>query len=90
MVNEFRAGYNYDNSRRESTFRAADVAATLGIENAPSLGPDRCGFPSFQFTAGTEPADQHRRRRPERGPHAAAERVLAQRQPDVDHGWPHA
>ena len=26
---------------------------TLGIENAPSLGPDRLGFPSFQFTAGT-------------------------------------
>ena len=38
MVNEFRAGYNYDNSRRESTFRAADVASQLGIENAPSLG----------------------------------------------------
>ena len=53
MVNELRGGYNYDNSRRESTFRAADVAATLGIENAPSLGPDRLGFPQFQFTAGT-------------------------------------
>ena len=25
----------------------------LGIENAPSLGPDRLGFPSFSFTAGT-------------------------------------
>ena len=53
VVNEFRAGYNYDNSARESTFLAADVAAQLGIENAPSLGPDRRGFPSFQFTAGT-------------------------------------
>jgi hypothetical protein len=52
-VNELRAGYNYDNSRRESTFRAADVASALGIENAPSLGSDRLGFPSFQFTAGT-------------------------------------
>jgi hypothetical protein len=49
MLNELRAGYNYDNSRRESTFRAADVASTLGIENAPSLTPDRLGFPSFQF-----------------------------------------
>jgi hypothetical protein len=53
VVNEFRAGYNYDNSARESTFLAADVAARLGIENAPSLGPDRRGFPQFQFTAGT-------------------------------------
>src|SRR5262249_49106286 len=53
VVNELRAGYNYDNSRRESTFRAADVSATLGIENAPSLAPDRRGFPSFQFTAGS-------------------------------------
>jgi len=52
IVNEFRAGYNYDNSRRESTFLAADVASRLGIENAPSLGADRRGFPSFQFTAG--------------------------------------
>jgi carboxypeptidase family protein len=53
IVNELRAGYNYDNSRRESTFQAADVAARLGVENAPSLAADRRGFPSFQFTAGT-------------------------------------
>ena len=53
VVNEFRAGYNYDNSGRESTFLASDVTAQLGIENAPSLGADRRGFPSFQFTAGT-------------------------------------
>ena len=53
MVNEFRTGYNYDNSKRQSTFKAADVAASLGLENAPSLGPDRLGFPPFQFTAGT-------------------------------------
>ena len=53
VVNELRAGYNYDNSRRESTFRAKDVAAQLGIENAPSLAPDRRGFPSFQFSNGT-------------------------------------
>ena len=53
VLNEFRAGFNYDNSRRESTFLAADVASRLGIENAPSLSPDRRGFPSFQFTNGT-------------------------------------
>jgi Carboxypeptidase regulatory-like domain len=52
VVTEFRAGYNYDNSRRESTLLAKDVAARLGIENAPSLGSDRRGFPQFQFTAG--------------------------------------
>jgi hypothetical protein len=57
VVNEFRAGYNYDESRRQSTFKAADVAARLGIENAPSLGPDRLGFPSFRFTAGARPAN---------------------------------
>jgi hypothetical protein len=64
IVNELRAGYNYDNSRRESTFRAAEVASSLGLENAPSLSPDRLGFPSFQFTAGanrpTNIADQAR------------------------------
>jgi hypothetical protein len=49
MVNELRAGYNYDNSRRESTFTAAQVTSELGIENAPSLGADRRGFPTFQF-----------------------------------------
>ncbi|HEY7283792.1 MAG TPA: TonB-dependent receptor, partial [Vicinamibacterales bacterium] len=53
IVNEMRLGYNYDNSRRESTFDAATVAGQLGLENAPSLAPDRRGFPSFQFTAGT-------------------------------------
>jgi hypothetical protein len=52
IVNELRAGYNHDNSRRESTFQAADVAARLGIEAAPSLATDRRGFPSFQFTTG--------------------------------------
>ena len=49
VVNEFRTGYNFDESRRQSTFTAAEVAAQLGIENAPSLAPDRLGFPSFRF-----------------------------------------
>ena len=30
--------------------QAADVASQLGLENAPSLGDDRLGFPSFMFT----------------------------------------
>jgi hypothetical protein len=50
MVNEFRTGYNYDNSKRQSNFKAADVAASLGLENAPSKA-NAFGFPSFQFTA---------------------------------------
>jgi hypothetical protein len=52
VVNEFRTGYNYDQSRRQSTFTAAGVASQLGLENAPSLGPDRLGFPSFLFSGG--------------------------------------
>jgi hypothetical protein len=52
MVNEFRAGYNYDNSKRQSSFKAAEVAASLGLENAPSKA-DAFGFPSFQFVAGS-------------------------------------
>jgi hypothetical protein len=63
VVNEFRTGYNYDDSRRQSTFTAAGVAAELGLENAPSLGPDRLGFPSVQFTTNPRPvniADQGR------------------------------
>jgi hypothetical protein len=51
MVNEFRTGYNYDNSKRQSNFKAAEVAASLGLENAPSKA-NAFGFPSFQFVAG--------------------------------------
>jgi hypothetical protein len=53
VVNEFRVGYNYDNSFRQSTFFANEVAAQLGLESAPSLGPERRGFPSIQFTSGS-------------------------------------
>jgi hypothetical protein len=53
VVNEFRFGYNYDKSSRESTFVAADVSRQLGLEPAPSLGADRHGFPQIQFTTGS-------------------------------------
>ena len=56
MVNEFRAGYNYDNSRRESNFRAGDVSAQLGIEMTPGLA-DLRGFPSFTFSGANRPAN---------------------------------
>ena len=52
MVNEFRAGYNYDNSKRQSNFTPAEVAAQLGIENAPSQA-NALGFPSFTFSGGS-------------------------------------
>jgi carboxypeptidase family protein len=51
-VNEFRVGYNYDKSERQSHFQVGDVNAQLGLETAPSLSPDRPGFPSLNFTGG--------------------------------------
>jgi Carboxypeptidase regulatory-like domain/TonB dependent receptor len=56
IVNEFRVGYNYDNSRRESTFRAGDVSAQLGVETTPGLA-DLRGFPSFRFSGTNRPTD---------------------------------
>ena len=56
MVNEFRAGYNYDNSKRQSTFTAADVASSSASRTRRAWDTDRLGFPSFQFTGADEPA----------------------------------
>jgi hypothetical protein len=53
IVNEFRTGYNYDHSNQSSTLRATAVAAQLGIEAPPSIGPDVPGFPSFVFVGTT-------------------------------------
>ena len=53
VVNEFRVGYNYDNSFRQSTLFANEVSAQLGLESAPSLGPDRRGFPRITFVQGS-------------------------------------
>jgi hypothetical protein len=52
VVNELRGGYNYDDNRRQSTFNVHDVNADLGLENAPSVGADRVGFPAFSFSGG--------------------------------------
>ena len=57
VVNELRIGYNYDNSKRQSTFTAVATANELGIEPAPSLTPDRYGFPSYVFSGGNTPAN---------------------------------
>ena len=53
VVNELRVGYNYDNSERQSTYNVHDVNAELGLENAPSVGTERVGFPRFEFTGGS-------------------------------------
>jgi hypothetical protein len=57
VVNEFRVGYNYDKSSRQSTFINADVTAQLGLENPPNISSGRRGFPSFQFTTGVRPVN---------------------------------
>ena len=56
VVNEFRAGYNYDNSRRESTFLAADVAAPARPRERaqPRRRPPR--VPVVPVHGGHEPA----------------------------------
>ena len=48
------------------------------------------GLPVVPVHGGNEPADQHRRCRPQRRSHAPAERILDQRQHHVDQGRPHA
>jgi hypothetical protein len=52
IVNELRVGYNYDKSERQSHYNVHEVDAALGLENPPSVGPERVGFPSFNFTGG--------------------------------------
>ena len=53
LVNEFRVGYNFDKNSRQSTFINAEVARQLGLELPPSMPADRRGFPSIQFTSGS-------------------------------------
>jgi Carboxypeptidase regulatory-like domain len=53
IVNEFRVGYNYDKDQRQSQYQVGDVNAQLGLETAPSLAPDRPGFPSLNFAGGS-------------------------------------
>jgi len=57
VVNELRIGYNYDKSNRQSTYLAAQVAAQWGIENAPTVGPSRTGFPTMDFSGSNAPTD---------------------------------
>jgi len=58
VVNELRIGYNHDNSRQQSNFRAEDFNRQVGLETAPSLvGTGKFGFPSFRFTGSNRPLD---------------------------------
>ena len=43
IVNEFRAGYNYDNSRRESTFLAAEWRISSGSKTRRAFRPIAAG-----------------------------------------------
>lgn len=52
VVNEFRIGYNFDESKRQSRYNVHQVNAQLGLENAPSVDASRVGYPSFSFTGG--------------------------------------
>jgi hypothetical protein len=53
VVNEFRIGYNYDRSNRRSNYNVQQVNAQLGLETAPSVGPERVGLPRFEFSGGS-------------------------------------
>jgi hypothetical protein len=53
VVNEFRAGYNFDEGAQRSNFTAVGLAAQLGVEAPPSMGPDVPGFPAYRFNGGT-------------------------------------
>src|SRR5262249_53782790 len=52
-VNELRVGYNYDKTTRQSNYNNAAVATQLRLDLPPSMPTTRLGFPSFQFTSGS-------------------------------------
>ena len=52
-INEFRIGYNYDKGEQQSHFLVAEANAAMGLETAPSLGPNQVGFPSMNFAGGS-------------------------------------
>jgi len=54
VVNEFRAGYNFDKLSRQSTFNNAELSRQFGLELPPNMPADRRGFPSIQFSAGRD------------------------------------
>ena len=56
IVNEFRIGYNYDNSEATEQLRGGGHDHQFGIESAPSLvGTGKLGIPSFTFAGSNRP-----------------------------------
>ena len=53
MVNEFRVGYNYDKAVAPEQLHVQEVNAQLGLETAPSVGPERARLPALEFAAGS-------------------------------------
>ena len=53
MVNEFRAGYNYDNSKRQSNFTAGRRGRTARASRIAPSQANSLGFPSFTFSGGS-------------------------------------
>ena len=88
MVNEFRAGYNLDNSKRQSTFIAGEVATQLGhrkrAEQAPIAWASRRSSsppgPPGRRTFADASRNVNRTLQPER--------VLDQRQHELARGRP--
>ena len=52
IVNEFRAGYNYDKREQRSTYNVQQVNSQLGLENLDFITPERAGFPAFTLQGG--------------------------------------
>jgi hypothetical protein len=56
VVNEFRVGYNYDRSTRQSTFSTPEITAQLGLENGASYA-NALGFPTMSFAGANRPTN---------------------------------
>ena len=85
LVNEMRVGNKPDGDSRKSNYLATTMAAQMGFEAAPSIGPDIPGFPHGQLLQWHQQAGQHHGW-PEQQPHPPAEFPLVRRQRVVDEG----
>jgi hypothetical protein len=54
VVNEFRVGYNYDKSTRQSTFSTPAITSQLGLENGDAYA-NALGFPTMSFAGANRP-----------------------------------
>ncbi len=56
VVNEFRVGYNYDRSTRQSTFSTPAITSQLGLENGTAYA-NALGFPTMSFAGSNRPSN---------------------------------